>query len=591
MSVFRRMLHDAAPYKGYLIVAGFSTLVITALNLIAPWLVRDLTNLLMSPFNDQTMSSILRIAAILTSTYLVRAGFRFMSNYFAHVGAWRLVTDTRVRLYDHLQKLSLRYYHDKQTGQLMSRVINDTAKLEVLIAHAIPELFTNILILVGVAILLFVLQPMLAFLTLIPIPFLAIGGTYFMKRIRPDFRQAQETLAELNAGLQDNLSGIKEIQVFNQQQRETRHIEKTAASWRDAILRALKKSAVFHPVIETISSMGIVIVVGFGGWLAWQGRMNVADIVAFLMYLNLFYQPVTNLARVAEDVQTALAGAERVIQVLDAQPDIVDLPHATGIDRIKGDVVFESVDFEYEENRAILKDISFHAHPGEMVALVGPTGVGKTTLISLLARFYEPTAGRILVDGHDIRDLTLHALRDQISIVLQDVFLFHGTVEENIAYGLEHATHEDVEQAATIAHAHSFIVDLPQGYQTLVGERGIRLSGGQKQRLAIARAVLRDKPILILDEATAAVDTHTETEIQQAIQELIGSRTILVIAHRLSTVRKADQILVLDEGEIIERGTHQDLLRQNGLYAELYNANSTDENQSEASVQLFGERV
>lgn len=591
MSVFRRMLHDAAPYKGYLIVAGFSTLVITALNLIAPWLVRDLTNLLMSPFNDQTMSSILRIAAILTSTYLVRAGFRFMSNYFAHVGAWRLVTDTRVRLYDHLQKLSLRYYHDKQTGQLMSRVINDTAKLEVLIAHAIPELFTNILILVGVAILLFVLQPMLAFLTLIPIPFLAIGGTYFMKRIRPDFRQAQETLAELNAGLQDNLSGIKEIQVFNQQQRETRHIEKTAASWRDAILRALKKSAVFHPVIETISSMGIVIVVGFGGWLAWQGRMNVADIVAFLMYLNLFYQPVTNLARVAEDVQTALAGAERVIQVLDAQPDIVDLPHATGIDRIKGDVVFESVDFEYEKNRAILKDINFHAHPGEMVALVGPTGVGKTTLISLLARFYEPTAGRILVDGHDIRDLTLHALRDQISIVLQDVFLFHGTVEENIAYGLEHATHEDVEQAATIAHAHSFIVDLPQGYQTLVGERGIRLSGGQKQRLAIARAVLRDKPILILDEATAAVDTHTETEIQQAIQELIGSRTILVIAHRLSTVRKADQILVLDEGEIIERGTHQELLRQNGLYAELYNANSTDENQSEASVQLFGERV
>jgi len=591
VSVFRRMLHDAAPYKGYLIVAGFSTLVITALNLIAPWLVRDLTNLLMSPFNDQTMSSILRIAAILTSTYLVRAGFRFMSNYFAHVGAWRLVTDTRVRLYDHLQKLSLRYYHDKQTGQLMSRVINDTAKLEVLIAHAIPELFTNILILVGVAILLFVLQPMLAFLTLIPIPFLAIGGTYFMKRIRPDFRQAQETLAELNAGLQYNLSGIKEIQVFNQQQRETRHIEKTAASWRDAILRALKKSAVFHPVIETISSMGIVIVVGFGGWLAWQGRMNVADIVAFLMYLNLFYQPVTNLARVAEDVQTALAGAERVIQVLDAQPDIVDLPHATGIDRIKGDVVFESVDFEYEKNRAILKDINFHAHPGEMVALVGPTGVGKTTLISLLARFYEPTAGRILVDNHDIRDLTLHALRDQISIVLQDVFLFHGTVEENIAYGLEHATHEDVEQAATIAHAHSFIVDLPQGYQTLVGERGIRLSGGQKQRLAIARAVLRDKPILILDEATAAVDTHTETEIQQAIQELIGSRTILVIAHRLSTVRKADQILVLDEGEIIERGTHQDLLRQNGLYAELYTANSTDENQSEASVQLFGERV
>jgi energy-coupling factor transporter ATP-binding protein EcfA2 len=256
-------------------------------------------------------------------------------------------------------------------------------------------------------------------------------------------------------------------------------------------------------MIEFISASGHVIVVGFGGYLAWQGRMNVADIIGFLMYLNLFYQPITHLARVAEDVQTALAGAERVLQVLDAEPDVGDRPGAREIERVQGDIVFEHVDFSYAADISVLKDISFQAKPGQMVALVGPTGVGKTTMVSLLARFYEPTAGRILIDGNDIAELTLHALREQISIVLQDVFLFHGTVEENIAYGLEQTTHEDGVRAAQIARAHDFISELPQGYQTLVGERGIRLSGGQKQRLAIARAVLRDKPILILDEATA----------------------------------------------------------------------------------------
>lgn len=574
MNLYRRMLKSAAPFAGYLVIAGFSTIMITALNLVAPWLVRDLTNILTSEMNAASIDAIVRLAVILGLTYLFRVVFRYTSNYFAHVAAWRLVTETRVRLYDHLQKLSLSFYHDKQTGQLMSRVVNDTAQLEVMIAHAVPELFTNILILVSVTALLFLIQPLLTLLTLVPIPFLAVGSVYFMKKIRPDFRAAQNNLAELNAGLQDNLSGIKEIQVFNQQGREVKKIEKSAVSWRDAILRALKKSAVFHPGIEFASSLGSVIVVGFGGWLAWQGRMNVADIIAFLMYLTLFYQPVTNLARVAEDLQTAMAGAERVFQVLDTEPDIVDKPGARAIERSRGQIEFANVCFAYEPENPVLQDVSFLVKPGQMVALVGPTGVGKTTVISLIARFYEPDSGRILIDGHNIGELTLHSLREQISIVLQDIFLFHGSVEENIAYGIDAATHEDVVRAAQIANAHDFITALPQGYQTLVGERGIRLSGGQKQRLSIARAVLRDSPILILDEATASVDVETEAEIQKAIQSLVGSRTLVVIAHRLSTVRKADCILVLEKGKVVESGSHQELLDSQGLYSRLYHNQS-----------------
>ncbi|WHH60176.1 ABC transporter ATP-binding protein [Petroclostridium sp. X23] len=564
-----RLIKYARPYWWLLVIAGFSLLTITALNLVTPWLVKELIRILTEQQDMNAMLVIQNTVMILVAAYVVRAVFTYFYRYLSHVAAWKLVADMRTMVYEHLQKLSLRYYHDKQTGQLMSRTINDTATFEVLIAHAVPDLITNGLILIGITTILFVINAYLAALALIPIPFLMIGGWWFTKKVLPNFREAQSTLAELNAVVQDNISGIKEIQVFNQQIREKNRVDKRAKKYASAILHALKLSAIFHPAVEMVSAFGTVVVVGFGGWLAMRHYISPADIVGFILYLSLFYQPITTLARVIEDLQQATAGAERVFELLDTEPDIVDQKNAKEIAKAGGEITFEHVDFEYVSSKPVLKDVSFHVQSGQMLALVGPTGVGKTTIISLAARFYDPTSGRILLDGTDIKEITISSLRNQISIVLQDIFLFNGSVADNIAYGSKEASLEDIVQAAKIARAHDFISELPQGYDTIIGERGVKLSGGQKQRLSIARAVLRNTPILILDEATAAVDVETEKQIQQAIQELAGSKTIIVIAHRLSTVKKADRILVLKEGEIVESGTHEDLLQLGGLYEQL----------------------
>lgn len=565
-----RLVKYAKPYWHLMIISGISMLAITALNLLGPWLIKDLVAILTGDFSEASMSAIWKIAIILTATYLLRILFRFLNNYLSHKAAWNLVADMRVLIYDHLQKLSLRFYQDKQTGQLMSRTTNDTATFETLIAHVVPDLFTNILVVIGVTGILFSMNVYLAFLTLIPIPFLVLGSWIFIKKVRPNFRTAQSNLAELNATLQDNISGMKEIQIFNQQPREKNRIRKSANSYASAILYALKLSAIFHPTVETISSLGTVIVVAFGGWLALQHSLSVSDIVGFLLYLSLFYQPISALARVTEDLQLAIAGADRVFEVLDIEPDIIDNPDAVDISNCKGEITFRDVSFSYLSSVPVLQNISFTAEQGKMIALVGPTGVGKTTVISLIARFYEPVSGKILLDGKDLRDITLSSLRNQISIVLQDIFLFNGSVAENIAYGSKAATVEEIVNAAKAARAHEFISEMPEGYDTVIGERGVKLSGGQKQRLSIARAVLRNTPILIFDEATSAVDVETEEKIQQAIQELALTRTIIVVAHRLSTVKRADNILVIHDGKIAESGNHSELLAHNGLYKQLY---------------------
>jgi len=508
----------------------------------------------------------LRLAIILLSSYLVFAIFTGIRYYFSHYAAWHFVSDLRVRIYDHIQSLSLKYFQNTQTGQLMSRVITDTSNLELLIAHASPDLFSNILILIGIVVLLFVINVHLALVCIIVLPILFALSYWFVKKVRPQFRKAHMVTGELSAILQDNLSGIREIQAFNSQKAEKGKVEKSSLKWTDAILNAMKFSSFYQAGTPFFSSIATVFVVGYGGYLASKGQISLADIIAFILYLNMFYTPITVLTRAIEDMQNATASAERIFEVLDSFPDVKDLPGSVKAGALHGDIAFNNVSFRYNEKAMVLKNISAEAKAGQSIALVGKTGVGKTTMAMLISRFYDPTEGSITIDGKDIRSFTLDSLRDNISIVMQDVFLFNGTVAENIAYGKPDATDEEIINAAKLAHADEFIDELEAGYDTYIGERGFKLSGGQKQRLSIARTVLRDKPILILDEATASVDVETDRLIQEAMDEIMKGRTTIIIAHRLSTIKKADMIYVLKDGEVAEKGTHEELEKNGGTY-------------------------
>ncbi len=567
MGLSVRLLMMARKHWGTMAFAVLGIIGAALLNLVTPSIVRGLTAAMVS--GGLSPDLLVRFAGILVAAYLARAGCRFVAMSISHLAAWRFVGELTLIVYDKLQSLSLKYFQDKQTGQLMSRMINDTRQAEILIAHAIPDLISNVLVIVGVAVMLFRINPGLAALTMIPVPFVVWVGSFFSKKVAPLFKINQQVLGELNGFVQDNLSGMKEIQAFGREPREHGRMDAYRARYAGVNIKANFANGVFHPSVEFLTSMGTVVVVGVGGMFAMRGAMDVSAVVGFLMYLSLFYQPLAVLARLVEDMQASLAGAVRIFEVLDAESEVKEAPNAGDLPGCAGEIAFRNVSFYYNEAEPVLKNVSFSACPGEMIALVGPTGVGKTTIASLIERFYDPQQGVIEIDGRDIKGISLKSLRSQMSMVLQDVFLFNGTIAENIAYGVDNASMEDIRCAAVTAQADSFIRQFPSGYETLIGERGVRLSGGQKQRLSIARAILRDTPILILDEATSAVDTETEAEIQKAIENLAGTRTIVVIAHRLSTIMRADQILVLKEGEVVERGTYDELTRENGVFASL----------------------
>jgi ATP-binding cassette subfamily B protein len=570
---FQLIFTYARKYKLALTVTAISMLLLVGAQLLIPWIVKVLVAAVTAPGATLSVMELVRqLTIIVLIVYVARAGLQFLRSYLAHLAGWGVVADVRKYIYEHMQRLSLRYYEDKQIGQLMSRVINDTDLFEQLIAHALPDIIVNVITFVGVTLVLVSLNWKLTLLSTLPIPLVLFSLQIYAKRVRPAFRARQQELGNLNAMLNDNLSGIREIKAFTRETQEAVRIDERIDIYYRSNLRALKLMATFQPFVDFTSSLGTLIVIYFGGQLALQGVLPISDLVAFFLYLEMFYTPVRNLSGAWEAIQSSMAGADRVAGLMAEDEEPHSVPGAVAISgRVKGEIMLKDVGFAYIPENPVLENVSLQIPARSVVALVGPTGVGKSTLVSLIPRFYDVTSGTITLDGREIREYTLDSLRQQISIVLQDVFLFYGTVRENIQFGRPNTTDEEMFAAAKAANAHEFIMQLPDGYETLIGERGVKLSGGQKQRLSIARAVLKDAPILILDEATSSVDTETELLIQQALERLMKGRTTIIIAHRLSTVRSADQIVVLDEKSIREMGTHAELMKlPDGLYRRLY---------------------
>ncbi|MFA7407214.1 MAG: ABC transporter ATP-binding protein [Anaerolineaceae bacterium] len=567
------LLRFSKKYFWALAITVLSMLTLVAAQLLIPWLIRTLIDLVTteSQLTQDTLSTVSRLALVALITFLARAVMQFTRSYMAHLAGWGVVSDARKFVYEHMQKLSLRFYEDKQTGQLMSRIINDTDLFERMISHAVPDVVVNVLTFVAITAVLASINWRLTLYSMAPIPLVILALIGFSKVVRPAFRKRQHEIGELNAVLNDSISGVRDIKAFNRESEQLERVELGIERYRVSLLTALKLMAIFQPFIDFSTSIGQLVVIFFGGQMALQGTLSVADLVAFFLYLEMFYQPIRALGMSWEQVQEALAGFDRVQELLEESPDVKEPEHPTPFPvPMRREISLEGVSFSYNDHEIVLNDINLNIPVSHVVALVGPTGVGKSTLVSLIPRFYDVKSGSIKVDGIDIREFNIDELRRNISIVLQDVFLFHGTVRENILFGNPKASNEEVIEAAKVANAYDFITVMPNGFDTVIGERGVKLSGGQRQRISIARAVLKNSPILILDEATSSVDTETELLIQQALERLMKGRTTIIIAHRLSTIRNADQIVVLRGDTIIEQGQHQELIEKDGLYQRLY---------------------
>ncbi|WP_315110863.1 ABC transporter ATP-binding protein [Clostridium intestinale] len=569
MKTTLRVFIGAKKYWVYLILALIAVIISTIAGFYNPWALRELTSLATEGSSDFGAQS-LRIGLMLLVATILQSAGGSISGYLNHHAALHYVADMRTELYSKLQHMGLKYFNKSRTGDLTSRVINDVMEVEVLLAHIIPDFVVNILTFIGVGILLFSINVKLAFFSLVTIPFL-IGITIWQsKYMSPIWKENSRVRGELSGTVQDNFSGIKEIQIFNQQDTEEKRVNKLSMKHSKAYLKASFFFETTFPLLAFFTALGSVIVIIVGGMMVSRGEVNIGDIVGFSMYLGMFYGPIKSFSRLMEMAGTAVAGCRRVFEVLDEVPDVKESVNAKKLPKVSGEIEFKDVSFSYNDEIDVLENINLNINSGETVAFVGTTGVGKTTIASLLNRFYDLQKGSILIDGEDIKDVTLKSLRDNISMVLQDTFLFNGTIYENIVYGWKEASKEQVLEASKAANAHEFIEALENGYDTVIGERGVRLSGGQKQRISIARAILRNSPILILDEATSALDTKTEKEIQAALDEISKDRTTIVIAHRLSTIRNADKIVVLERNGIKEMGSHDELILRGGTYAMLY---------------------
>lgn len=570
MEVIRTLKPFFMPYKWHMLLVIASSIAVTLTNLVMPWVIRDLVRMISEDAGQLNTQVITNMGLILIVAMLLRSAGQFIKDYVAHIAGWNVVSDIQGALYEHLQSLSMRFYSSRHSGELMSRVISDTRELETVLAHTIPDAIVNFLMIIGISLVLFALNVQLTLLVLLPMPFLVIAVAHFANSEMHGFDRALKYQSDLHAKVGDNLAGIREIQIFTQEKTQGQHVSRLAKQTTNERLAALRNQALIPSAVEMASGIGIILIVLVGGQMALSGVLPIEDLVAFTLYMGLLYQPIRILAYMNEGVQMSLVGGKRVHEMFSIEPEVDDPDNGIIPEKVIGQLAFEEINFGYEDDSQILKNINATIQAGQMLALVGPTGAGKSTLTNLVARFYDPEGGKIMIDGIDVRQMKLSALRQNISMVLQDVFLFNGTILENIRFSKPDASDEEIYTAAKVASAHDFIMELSDGYNTRIGERGIKLSGGQKQRIAIARAVLKDAPILILDEATSSVDSQTEADIQEALERLMKGRTSIVIAHRLSTVHNADLIAVLQDGRIIERGNHSDLISHSGLYRQLY---------------------
>lgn len=565
------MLSYYKPYMGLFWADMFFATLSSAVALGIPLVVRYVTSTLVYESPEVIIQKTVRIGILLAVMVAVDFGSRFFIGNYGHVMGAKIEYNMRAEIFDHMQKLSFRFYDDAKVGQLMSRVTTDLFDITELLHHGPENILLSLLKISGALVILFSINPKLTFAAFIILPFMFAFAYILNRKMRRAFRLNRQKIAEINGQIEDNFSGIRVVKSFANEDVENRKFKVGNDGFLSSKKNNYKYMGTFQAGISAFNTLITVSVILVGCVLISKDNLNVSDLVTFLLYINVFTDPIKTLVDFTEMFQNGYTGFERFREIMDIEPDITDEPDAEVLTDVKGNITFENVSFSYNDNSGeVLSNVNLDIRAGQYMALVGSSGAGKTTLCSLIPRFYDVDSGRILVDGHDIRHLTLKSLRNHIGIVQQDVYLFAGTIYENISYGKPGATREEVIEAAKNANAHDFIMSLENGYDTDIGQRGIKLSGGQKQRLSIARVFLKNPPILIFDEATSALDNESERIVQESLEKLARNRTTLVIAHRLSTIRNAETILVLTEDGIAEKGTHEELLEAGGVYEQLY---------------------
>lgn len=567
LKTIRRLFPYYKPYT-LLFISDMAAVTIAALlNMVIPLLLKNIIDV---GIPEKNIPQIITALAVIAGMALVKFGVTYYTLYAGHLLAVRMERDMRRNLFYHLQKLSFRFFDDRKTGEIMSRMINDIGKVTDCVNHAPEDIFVSVLTIAGSFSVLMTLSPQLALIGFIPVPVMVFYSARYGSRFLKGFTAINDSTADINARVENSIAGIRVVRSFAREKYEKEVFDGLNHIYYKNWKGMLKNLAGFFSGIGMLRELSYLVILAAGTFFIFRGSVTVGTLVAFLFYVGIYLEPIERFTRTNEMIQRLFAGLKRFFEIMDEDPDITDTPKAETLDHVRGEITFEHVTFSYDHNKHIFNDLDLHIPAGMTVALVGPSGVGKTTFCSLIPRFYDVQKGTVRIDGIDVTTVTQESLRKSIGIVQQDVFLFTGTVRENLIYGRDGAAEEEIKAAARKANAHEFILELPDGYDTFIGEKGVKLSGGQKQRLSIARTFLKDPAILILDEATSSLDSQSERAIQNALKTLIRGRTTLIIAHRLSTIKDADEIIVLSENGIEQRGRHEELLRETGLYAQLY---------------------